>query len=1226
VYLKRLELLGFKSFPDKTVIKFTPGVTSIVGPNGCGKTNVLDSIRWVLGEQRVSLLRGSKMEEVIFNGTREIKPLGMAEVTLVIQNNKGLLPTEYSEVQITRRLFRSGESEYLLNKVPCRLKDISDLLMDTGVGSHVYSVIQQDMTEAILSDRAEERRFLFEEAAGISKYKNRKRAALRKLEATESDLLRLKDIVAEVSTQANSLRRQMNKAQRYKDLSEELKGWEIFLGKVATDTHLREREGLLSQRDTLSDDRVRYETSIEALSATQEKERTELTDLDRRLAEISNEIFEKSEAAHAVEKEITILNERRENARQLSEKNLIDVEAFKKRKDILFEQIEETENDLKELEGELVEVSRDMTEAEKRLSEADEELLKARQGRETVNKELIALEGRLSAGKTDDTNLAQQKAEVSRDLSDLAQKYRELEKEKGSLFEKKSALEGTISDQNGKLKQLQTAQLNIEGEIVGIDGRLDELSGKIFDQSAALEAAEARRHLLEEMVMHYEGYSPGVVAVMESKACWPGLMGTVADNLTAKPGFEDAVEAALGEIAGFMICRDRATAEDIVDYLRNENRGKAGLLIIDGVPAESDMTRITRPDLIGGGFLGWADDYVVVSDDLAGLARLVLSRVALAKPENVNDVIEQLPPYFSVVSTEGRLYQGKAIISGGSLEGISMLGRKEKIDEQVKAINELRTEIEATKKDRSTLTSSLGARQAELSSLISEQDSLKEDIDGSNSCLTELRFEIQTVENERVRINGESQTLSEKLEALTSRQYSLSLDYDQLAKDKDRLIESVNHHDELIKRHEKKSSEVEKAFSDLQIKQIELKSQKQQLESRLAHNREIISELESNITCKSDEAIQAKTDIGDAGNKIVQLEAELKQIFDARSGVEERQSKLRQDCAALQERLDAREREIKTLRQSREDAGSRIHSLEIRIAEIDSEMKSIKQKIRDEHGIDPDEVSPEPPRSELSPDERVGRMHELKERMRDFGAVNLLALEEYEAARERQEFLTAQMNDLLNAKSTLQSTISKINQTAKRLFLETFERVRTNFREVFEELFTGGEADIRLVNEDDPLESPIEITARPRGKRLLSIAQMSGGERALTAISLLFAIYLAKPSPFCVLDEIDAPLDDANIHRFLKLIRTFSEQTQFIIITHNKISMEAAGILYGITMEQPGISRVVSVRFNEEDDNPLINTSITGEDEGFVDEIPVAVRDRITPKIKINPADNPDQK
>ncbi|UCD95290.1 MAG: chromosome segregation protein SMC [Candidatus Zixiibacteriota bacterium] len=1222
MYLKRLELLGFKSFPDKTVIKYTPGVTSIVGPNGCGKTNILDSIRWVLGEQRVSLLRGSKMEEVIFNGTREVKPLGMAEVTLVIQNNKGLLPTEYSEVQITRRLFRSGESEYLLNKVPCRLKDIADLLMDTGVGSHVYSVIQQDMTEAILSDRADERRFLFEEAAGISKYKNRKRAALRKLEATESDLLRLRDIVAEITTQVNSLRRQMNKAQRYQDLSEELKGWEIFLGKSSAEALVQERKRLLAERDRLSDDRVKCETSIETLSATQEKERMDLTDLDKRLAEISNEIFEKSEAAHSVEKEITVLNERRENARQLKEKNLIDVEAFKKRKAILLEQIEETESDQRNLDDELVELGREVTEAEGRLSEADEELLKARQKREGVNKDLIDLEGRLSAGKTDDTNLARQKDEVSRSISDLVQQSQELEAEKRSLSEKKSGLESEISDLNGKLKQLQTTQLNTEGQIAGLDNQLDELSGKIFDLSAALEAAEARCHLLEEMVMHYEGYSSGVVAVMENKGRWPGLTGTVADNLTPRPGFEDAIEAALGEIAGFMICRDRATAEDIVNYLRNENKGKAGLLIIDGVTADTD---VTRPSLDRDDFLGWADDHAVIPEEMAGLARLVLSRVAVIKPESANSTIEQLPPYFSAVSTDGKLYQGKAIISGGSREGISMLGRKEKIAEQIRAIDELRTEIQTVKESRNSLTSSLGAKQAELSSLASEEANLKEEIDDANRRLTELRFEIQTAENELARIGGERQTLSEKLEALTSRQYSLSLDYDQLAKDKDTLIESINHQDGMIKELEAESSGAETAYSNLQIKQIEQKSRKQQLESQLAHNREIIAELESNITGKSEEALQADSEIGAVGDKIVHLEGDLKQIFDARAGVVERQSILRQDYAILQEYLDAREKEIKTFRQSREEVASKLHSHEIRIAEIDSEMKSVKQKIRDEHSVDLDDVSPAPPNTDLSPDDRVNRMHELRERMRDFGAVNLLALEEFEAARERQEFLTAQMNDLLNAKSTLQSTISKINQTAKRLFLETFERVRTNFREVFEELFTGGEADIRLLNEDDPLESPIEITARPRGKRLLSIAQMSGGERALTAISLLFAIYLAKPSPFCILDEIDAPLDDANIHRFLKLIRTFSEQTQFIIITHNKITMEAADILYGITMEQPGVSRVVSVRFNEEDDSPLINTSITDDDEGFDDEIPAAVRDRITPKININPADNPDQ-
>ncbi len=405
MYLKRLELLGFKSFPEKTVIKLTPGVTAVVGPNGCGKSNILDAIRWVLGEQRVSLLRGTKMEEIIFNGTRDLKPLGMAEITLVIQNNRGILPTEYGEVQITRRLFRSGESEYLLNKVPCRLKDITELLMDTGIGAHIYSMIQQDMVDAILSDRTDDRRFLFEEAAGISKYKSRKKAALRKLESTEQDLLRLQDIVSEVTTQVNSLRRQMKKAERYQELSTELRGWELYINRTAVDNLKNERRELQTSRDTLLDAKTKFDTEIDKLSSIQEEDRNKLIDLDRSLTEISNGIYEKTEAAHRIETEISLTQEKKENAKRLLEKNLLDLDAFAKRKELLEEQIGGLDEELRKFEGLLEGSQGEINASETVLAEIDEKVLAARKEHERLNRRLLELEGLLSAGKSDDTRI-----------------------------------------------------------------------------------------------------------------------------------------------------------------------------------------------------------------------------------------------------------------------------------------------------------------------------------------------------------------------------------------------------------------------------------------------------------------------------------------------------------------------------------------------------------------------------------------------------------------------------------------------------------------------------------------------------------------------------------------------------------------------------------------------------------------------------------------------------
>ena len=1193
MYLKRLELLGFKSFPDKTVIKLTGGVIGVVGPNGCGKTNILDSIRWVLGEQKVSLLRGTKMEEIIFNGTRDIKPLGMAEVTLVIQNSKGILPTEYSEVQITRRLFRSGEAEYLLNKIPCRLKDIADLLMDTGIGAHVYSVIQQDMIDAILSDRTDDRRFLFEEAAGISKYKNRKKAALRKLEATEQDLLRLKDIVAEVTVQVNSLNRQMKKAERYQKMAEELKGWEIFLGKNASDTLQNERRALMTRRDSLLDARVACDAAIDTLSAQQEEQRKELTDLDRELTAISNLVYEKSEAAHALEKEISILREKRENARQLQERNTFDIQAFQKRKEILAEQIEETRRELEKVESESGAHVEEVARSEQNLNEADEKVLAARRARDELSKELMALEGRLSAGKSDDSNLKEQESDINTSLTELIKLHSEAGNNRDKIAARLAELESSGVTIAAQISGLQNQQNTWESEIRGFDARLEELSGEIFDLTASLEAAEARRHLLSEMITHYEGYSAGVVTTFENRERWPGLIGTVAEHLTPHGGFEDAIEAALGETAEFMISRDRETADGVISFLRQEKKGKAGLIILNEAGFN---TGVTRPELNGESFLGWADQYVTVSEELKPLAHLLLSRIAVIKPENNKSILDALPMYFAAVTTDGKLFENRAIVSGGSNEGLSLFGRKEKIAEQDRILQELNGKIAEIKTARNQITSELGSKQAELHGILSQLDNLKEESDRVHAELTSTRYEMQTVETEMRRLEKEKKAFSDKLELLKSRQYDLSLNYDQLAREKETLVGRLQEHEMVIGQLERDSEEAQNRLSSVQIRQIELRSKKQQLESQIRHTGELIAEIEQNATAKSQEIVSAEQEITGSLDRIAGLEKELKELFDARAVLADKQNGIRNTYSGLQENLVTREKEIKQQRQTREEALEELHAAELRMTAIEAEVRNITEKIRNDYDLELEAITAEPPDSRLPEEKRLERLHELKDLMKNFGGVNLLALEEYRTSKERQEFLSAQMNDLLNAKSTLQSTITKINVTAKNLFMETFARVRENFKKVFEELFTGGDADIRLLDEADPLESPIEIIARPRGKKLLSIAQMSGGERALTAISLLFAIYLVKPSPFCILDEIDAPLDDANIHRFLRMIKAFSDQTQFIIITHNKITMEAADVLYGVTMEQPGISRVVSVRFNEEADESLINTSIAEAD------------------------------
>jgi len=1182
VHLKRLDILGFKSFANKTTIKFANGITAIVGPNGCGKTNVLDSLRWVLGEQKVSLLRSSRMEEVIFNGTREVKPLGMAEVSLTIINDRGVLPTEYNEIMITRRLFRSGESEYLLNKVPCRRKDIIELFFDTGMGAHSYSVIQADMIDAVLSDKAEERRFLFEEAAGITKYKQRKEAALRKLESTENDFLRLKDIYAEVKTRVNSLYRQHKKAERYQKLTEDIKGWELFLSSTRTKNLEQEKRGLKAKYDNVFGDKTSRETQIDQITAQLEADRKEQLDIEQQLNQVGNEAYSTSEKAHSLEREISIFREKKNNAVHLIEKNDADIEALSVRSESLKTQTTEIENNLVVQKQLYEEISSQLKVAEEKQAEIDRDLLNARSSKEEKNKKLLELEGRLSSGKAEGNSLREQEEE-------LKQQKTEIENKTGEIRPQQKTLLSELEEQKNNLDRLLTRKKEIESQKAALNENMDilvrtgeELTLEIANIAASVEACEARRNLWEDMMLHYEGYESGLVAAMESRERWSGIAGTVGEKFVPREGLETALEVALGDMAKCLICYNRKTAEEIIRYLKDEKKGRIGILVPD---TGTINPAVKRPELDQEEFLGWLDNFVTTDDDLQYLKGAVLSRTAVYKAgSNPDEILKHLPYGFCAVSTDGVFYNNN-LISGGSDDGFSLFRRKEKVEEQEKMIAELTSRNETLQNDKNKAVADLAAARAEFSRLNEDRDELLEDIEQSQKKIGELEYECRTLNNELNRLESEHRNLDVRLEKVRDRQYSLGLNYDELSGQKNSLLDNMSQAGNRLGELERAAADAQDLVSKLNVSMIETRSKMEQSESQQSHTGELLKEIENTLRTKQEEIEQARKDITTADEKIEVFEGELKTAFDENEKLSVRQKSLRDVQTGLLDQVNTKEKRIKQIRAERESFSEELHQHEIRLNSLESEMKSIRDKILDEYEIDIQTLEVEIPEEKLTVEEGREQMADKKEHLKKFGAVNLLALEEYRETKEREEFLNEQLNDLTTAKNDLRSTISKINTTARKLFSDTFEQVRKNFQGLFVELFTGGEADIMLAVPDDPLESNIEIMARPRGKKILSISQMSGGERALTAISLLFSLYLVKPSPFCILDEIDAPLDDANCHRFLKIIRKFSKDTQFITITHNKITMETANNLYGITMELPGISKLVAVKFLEDEAN-----------------------------------------
>lgn len=1214
MYLKRLDLIGFKSFANKTAVKFSKGITAVVGPNGCGKTNILDALRWVLGEQRTSLLRGSKMEEIIFNGTSDVKPLGMAEATLTLVNNRGVLPTEYNEVQITRRLFRSGESEYLLNKIPCRLKDITELFYDTGVGARSYSVIQQEMIDAVISDKAEERRFLFEEAAGITKYKQRKKAALRKLEATENDFLRLKDIYSEVQTQVRSLKRQYKKAERYKEVADEIKQWELYLNSKRVNEIGKEKREIKARLEALNDKITERETSINTLSARLETERRRQIDLEQELNKVNTQAFDFTEQAHAMENKISVLTEKRSNARTLCERNENDIKALEERARILGEQTLDTEELQRQQRTELSALNEQLKTSQDAQAEADRKLLEARSSKENENRQLLELEGKLSSGKTEEENLKEQENELSALIVNLKNNIEEKQNQYKPLKEKLDFTRNQLSEFNSQKAAIQSKLEELTNNLETLLEKNEELGVELANLAASREACQARKSLLEDMIIQYEGYESGVVATMEERERWPGITGTVADKFVPSEGMEIAAEAALGGLAGFIVCNGRKTAEEVITYLKAEKKGKIGILVPD-----SGMLNpvVKRPELDMPEFIGWLDSYISTDEKLRPLMQAVLSRTAIFKSgSNPSAILERLPYGFQAVSLDGLVYS-KNIISGGSDDKFPLFRRKEKVAEQDKFLNELLLQFQQTEKQRSSVIAEIAGTRAQSGTLTEENETLAEDIQNIQQELNDLEYQNKTNESEINRLQNEYKSTGAKLEIIRNRQYSLNLNYTELAGRKENLMSSITRGDDRLAEYERTSLVSLEQVSKLQVGVVEARSRIEQTESKLSHIRQLRDDIANTTIVKKSEISDAETDIETSTESINRLEQELKQIFEKRSNINQSQQRLQGVRSEIQTELNEKEAELKKIRVEKETSSDEKHQLEMRQATFESEIKAISDRIREEFEADiytltdihcPDEA--------LDYSSAQNHLRELKERLKNYGVVNLLALEEYKTSSEREIFLGEQINDLESARDDLKKTITKINKTARQLFHDTFDKVQQNFKKLFVELFTGGEADIKLVDPNDPLESDIEIIARPRGKKLLSITMMSGGERALTAISLLFSLYLVKPSPFCILDEIDAPLDDANCRRFLKIIDKFSDQTQFITITHNKITMEVASNIYGVTMEQPGISQLVAVRFNDDKKSDEVITVVRESEEEFEpaninEEIPDAVRERI---------------
>lgn len=1206
--LQRLELFGFKSFADRVSIEFNPGTTAIVGPNGCGKSNICDAIRWALGEQRPTLVRGSRMDEVIFAGSRERKPIHVAEVSLHFSNSDGLLPVDYNEVSIARRIFRDGESEYLINKQVCRLKDVQDLFLGTGVGTHAYSLIQQGMIDNVLSDRTDERRTLFEEAAGVTRYKTRRKAAERKLEATTQDLVRVADIVAEVEKNVTSLRRQVGKARRWR---------EYETGEIRLDVHVAARElaDLTGRRAPLAEE-LRALESAEAEQAARLAEReAEIETLEIELAQGRGE----AQAERVRAEDLKARVARRDQSRLVTAETLSH---YARRLEVLAEEDARAEERTGELAARRAGLEADRNEAADRLAriagrlapEGDLEIETHHAELKTARADLLAeaerLQERLAEGRQASARQSSAaEAAAERHVALVAERD-ERRRVLARATEAATAAREALATAGAEHEEVAWRVAERQAAVREAVRRLDDVRERLAAERAAERAAASRQETLAGLESRLEGYGRGARELLTGGARVPGLLGALPQAVEpVEPRFERPLDRYLESLGHALLARDRSAAAEGAERLAEAGGGRADFLIPEFVPngrppeLPDDAAAVVMAR--GSDILRWRGDAAIETALGPLFARLLVvsdgeaafrCRAALVADEAA-------ARHYVVAGLDGSLVEptGRWRTAGEEGEG-GLLARRRLLAEaesehalRVEAVSALGVELQDAERGLEAADTALDevvARRAEVDQRYREA---REAIAVAEQVEAQIAARVAELEasvvEEALKHERAETTLAAAAEGVAALERDQALVKERLAS----LQAALDRQEEVrqARRSARHAVELEHAAAQAAL---------QSIERELEH----VTDAEEGLARACEERAVERARLEEASARLEDerrsTAAEIQALYTELDQFEERRRQIEARLTSLEERRTSAESEARAFRRSHEETMERRHQVALALQDLDFRREAVDAHLSQAYDTGLEALVERHP---LSADESGldvavlrERLEEVRRRRANLGPVNMLAVEECERESERLTFLQAQRDDLVQARRQLEEAIRRINETARALFVETLDAIRAHFDESFRVLFEGGHADVRLADLDDPLESPIDIVASPRGKRVQHITLLSGGERALTALALLFAIYRVKPSPFCILDEVDAPLDDANIARFLKMIRHFSDRTQFIVITHNKRTMEAADFLYGVTMEEPGVSSIVSV---------LLGSRTDEEPGGVVEEEPAAM-------------------
>ena len=1197
--LSHLEMIGFKSFSTRLKVKFSDGITAVVGPNGCGKSNIVDAIRWALGEHRATSLRGDRMEDIIFNGTAARKPLGMAEVSLTIDNSEQKLPVEYSEVTITRRYFRSGASEYQINKVPCRLKDITNLLLDTGMGAHAYSIIEQGMVESVVNGSPLERRQLIEEAAGINKYKTRRRLAQRKLEGTEHDLIRIADLLDEVERSVSSLRRQVRKYERYDRLMQQMKDVEIVVACHAYQDLRGQTEPVRARLKEYADRKEAIQTRIRTAEAEVEKNKAVQMEKAEILQNRQDAVNRIDDQIRALEEELLVSKERRTGLEQRASSASGEAEQAETEQERIRSQLARIVDDRKTLDTALEQARAAFAERDEASRTYAGRIAVQKESTQALRNRSMSLIQKHSGELAEISSLEAREASHRKRSADVAAARRKLAEE---LASKTAAFESAQKELRGVRQVVEeNTALNTNLTESAQDARecIESARDELTSLETTITTAEKEHALLDRMHRQYEGYGQGVRTLLTNGADIEGLRGVLADGITIDKAYEKVIAAYLDDMLQYVVAGRTEDAEAGLRYIREQEAGRVSFILLDRMKSRPAPADLPFED---DGIIGRASTKVTSDKALDPAVTHLLSRVVLVKDV---ETAFRLSPLFDtdqdwrLLTAAGEVVDPAGLLTGGSSEASDsdLLRRTERIAE-------IEGELEKNRAEREKIAGELEGLEAELALLTERQASVEQVLGESRRKLMETESRDRQLDFERARMAEQDEELAREADSLAEEAKAAAVEREERKKALDTLA------------HERTAAEEEERGNQDTLDEMEAERQRLAEAANDARVALVSMESRSNELSTTDEFLtqenerlatllaQRKTEAVEAGSQSKELkktqernEKQLKAHYASRREREVDRNAVLEEHQNLQEEERQIQQNLDENRNALTQVQEQVHQAELEDAELYMKSNEIRRQLMEKHDTDPEGMDELPQIEELdeySPDAAQNLRMGLQRKVDELGPINMAAVEEYRAGKERLDFLQQQQNDLIEAKDNLEKTIVKMNKAARSRFMTTFEEVRTNFMTTFQALFEGGEADLML-EEGDPLETGIEIMARPEGKRLQSLALLSGGETALTAIALLFAIYLVKPSPFCVFDEVDAPLDDANVRRFAGALRQFTSNTQFLVVTHNKRTMEAADYLYGITMEEPGLSKMVSVRLEDAESEVLEPAATPGE-------------------------------